>query len=97
MKALPPRACKENLNLQEDKSTRRRAAGFATEASEGCRAEAHLRRQAARPRATARQASLLLTGYGLASHAAIINGKDSRKGRRGSRFQLKYRKQPHAK
>jgi len=33
----------------------------------------------------------------LASHAAIINGKDSRKGRRGSRFQLKYRKQPHAK
>jgi len=30
--------------------------------------------------------------YGLASHAAIINGKDSRKGRRGSRFQLKYRK-----
>ena len=30
MKALPPRACKENLNLQEDKSTRRRAAGFAT-------------------------------------------------------------------
>jgi hypothetical protein len=35
--------------------------------------------------------------YGLASHAAIINGKDSRKGRRGSRFQLKYRKQPHAK
>jgi len=35
--------------------------------------------------------------YGLASHAAIINGKDSRKGRRGSGFQLKYRKQPHAK
>jgi hypothetical protein len=30
MKALPPRACKENLNLQEDKSTPRRAAGFAT-------------------------------------------------------------------
>jgi hypothetical protein len=35
--------------------------------------------------------------YDLASHAAIINGKDSRKGRRGSGFQLKYRKQPHAK
>ena len=35
--------------------------------------------------------------YGLASHAATINGKDSRKGRRGSGFQLKYRKQPHAK
>ena len=35
--------------------------------------------------------------YGSASHPAIINGKDSRKGRRGSRFQLKYRKQPHAK
>ncbi len=35
--------------------------------------------------------------YGLASHVAIINGKDSRKGRRRSRFQLKYRKQPHAK
>src|ERR1700687_2038484 len=30
--------------------------------------------------------------YGLASHAAIINRKDSRKGRRGSGFQLKYRK-----
>ena len=35
--------------------------------------------------------------YGLASQAAIINGKDSRKSRRGSGFQLKYRKQPHAK
>jgi hypothetical protein len=52
----------------------------------GCRAEAH------RAKAGARSAS-----YGLASHAAIINGKDSRKGRRGSGFQLKYRKQPHAK
>jgi hypothetical protein len=30
-------------------------------------------------------------------HAAIINGKDIRKGRRGAHFQLKYRKQPHAK
>jgi hypothetical protein len=29
--------------------------------------------------------------------AMLINGKDGRKGRRGSRFQLKYRKQPHAK
>jgi hypothetical protein len=28
---------------------------------------------------------------------ACVNGKDSRKGRRGSGFQLKYRKQPHAK
>jgi len=27
---LPPRACKENLNLQEDKSARRRATGFVT-------------------------------------------------------------------
>jgi hypothetical protein len=52
----------------------------------------HLRAGAHRAKAGARFAS-----YGLASHAAIINGKDSRKGRRGSRFQLKYRKQPHAK
>src|SRR6266850_4875334 len=49
----------------------------------------HLRAGAHRAKAGARFAS-----YGLASHAAIINGKDSRKGRRGSGFQQNIENNP---
>src|SRR6266700_3023319 len=98
---------------------------FAREASEGCRAEAHLGEGGLCTRATARQAAPKPTWAKAGCVRELRLGKPRRsplgeggrccrelrlgkpccdhqrerqpQARRGSRFQLKYRKQPHAK
>ncbi len=56
----------------------------------------HFVAKAATPKPIGRRRAALHASYGSAGHPAIIPGRQPQ-GRRGSRSQLKYRKQPHAK